>query len=469
MTSDPRNGPADRWLRFARALLGAHSYPDVLAIARAEVQATMGYDVAAIVAFERDDDRFARLVGVAGANAAAVRAAASLIPIRGDALLQEVLRTRAPVVVADAATDPRPNPQIVAALGCRTVILVPLDLPDRPFGLFTTGTFGDEGVRVPTAEQIQQLLAMAGYLAAAAARIQLDEERQAQQRQRLEFDQRLRRVEQLESLWLLASGVAHDFNDLLTTIVGNVRLMADDPERRSLFANSVGRAVERGRSLTWKLLAISGRQPLQFAPVDLQQRIRAMIEALQQRLPAAVEIAFTVADDLAPVLADAAQIDEVLLNLCLNARDAMPGGGTIRIRLDEIALDAEVVQHAPWAAPGRYARITVADHGSGLSPELLERIFEPLLGSKDDAHGSGLGLAIVHGIVRQHGGMVHVDSQLGAGCRFEVLLPMTGRAVGNGVPGSAAATAPRRLPARQQNGRGNRILVAEDDPGVCNV
>jgi signal transduction histidine kinase len=292
-------------------------------------------------------------------------------------------------------------------------------------------------------------------LAKARLEQELAERIQAQERLRAS-EEALRQSQKMEALGLMAGGVAHDLNNILQAITGFGTILRDtltNPGDQECIGEILG-ASARAAELTRGLLAISRRQPLQPRPVDLR-RVVALTEhflrriigedvALRTRLPGVPLV----------VLADAPQIQQVLLNLATNARDAMPGGGTLEIAAEPCGPEAAPAR-AQAAAAG-YARLTVSDTGTGIPPEHLDRVFEPFFTTKPTGRGTGLGLSIVHGIVGQHGGHIRADSRPGGGTRFEILLPLSARAV--------AEEAAPELPAPV--GRGERVLVVEDDPLV---
>ncbi|MBI5069962.1 MAG: response regulator [Deltaproteobacteria bacterium] len=285
--------------------------------------------------------------------------------------------------------------------------------------------------------------------------LELAERIQAQERLRAS-EEALRQSQKMEALGLMAGGVAHDLNNILQAITGFGTILRDTlvaPGDQECIGEILG-ASARAAELTRGLLAISRRQALQPRPVDLR-RVVALTEhflrriigedvALHTRLPAAPLV----------VLADAPQIQQVLLNLATNARDAMPGGGSLEIAAE--ACGPEAAPDGAPPAPAGYARLTVSDTGTGIRPEHLERIFEPFFTTKPTGRGTGLGLSIVHGIVGQHGGHIRPGARPGGGTCFEILLPLSPRAI-------AEETAPEQpAPA----GRGERVLVVEDDPLV---
>jgi PAS domain S-box-containing protein len=272
-----------------------------------------------------------------------------------------------------------------------------------------------------------------------------------------EMESRLRQSQRLESIGQLTGGIAHDFNNLLTVILGNAELLheqlADNPKLAPL-ANMVVSAGERGAQLTQRLLAFARRQALDPKPVDINQLVAEMEPLLRRSLGAHIEIELIRGAGLWPALVDPAQLDNALLNLCLNARDAMPHGGRLTIETGHAHLSAEYAEQNADVRPGQYVMLAVSDTGSGIASEHLRRVFEPFFTTKTKGKGTGLGLSMIYGFAKQTGGHVGVYSEQGAGSTFKIYLP---RAL-------EAATASHRptasLPA---TGGSETIVLVEDD------
>ncbi|HKP61142.1 MAG TPA: ATP-binding protein, partial [Polyangiales bacterium] len=247
------------------------------------------------------------------------------------------------------------------------------------------------------------------------------------------------------------------FNNLLTVIMSGTALaevrVTDATARNELKA--VMAAATRARDLTRQLLAMSRAQALSLRPLDLNGRLSELSELLRRVFPANVEISLLAGVQLPAVRADPSQLDQVFMNLCINARDAMPEGGQLTLTTELVSIESEFEASHPWAKPGRYVLTTVTDTGSGMEPVLLERVFEPFFTTKAPHSGTGLGLAVAYGIVRQHGGILQCSSELAKGTTFKVYLPAFERPVAVSI-GDAQAN-----PARSGN---ERILIAEDDP-----
>jgi PAS domain S-box-containing protein len=234
--------------------------------------------------------------------------------------------------------------------------------------------------------------------------------------------------QKMEAVGQLAGGIAHDFNNLLQVISGFAGLALDDlpenaPARREIL--EVELAATRATTLVRQLLAFSRRQPMERRPIDLNDAVATLMVMLRQVIGEHLELVFTPGANLPPVEADPVQIEQVLVNLCVNARDAMPDGGRIAISTSVVDIgDAFVEQHR-WARKGRFVLLKVSDAGPGIPPGILDHIYEPFFTTKDVGKGTGLGLATVYGIVKQHEGMIDVATGPESGTTFFVYLPAT--------------------------------------------
>jgi PAS domain S-box-containing protein len=280
-------------------------------------------------------------------------------------------------------------------------------------------------------------------------------------RQRME--QELRQAQKMEAVGQLTGGVAHDFNNLLTVIVGNLEMLEarlTDERQRDLLREAQETA-QLGAQLTQRLLAFGRRQPLRPERVDLRRLVPETAELLRRTLGETIELEVVVPDDVAEVKVDPAQLQNALLNLAINARDAMPRGGKLIIELADVELDPDFAVIHPGARLGRYVMIAVTDTGTGMSSEVRERAFEPFFTSKEVGAGSGLGLSMVYGFVKQSGGHVDLYSELGLGTSVKMYLP---RVVRVGAPQE-----PREAAAELPGGDGETVLVVEDEARVRRV
>jgi CheY-like chemotaxis protein len=202
----------------------------------------------------------------------------------------------------------------------------------------------------------------------------------------------------------------------------------------------------------------SRREPLHPVPIDLNDLLRRLMQLLRRLLPENIAIDVRTAEGLGAVSADTTQLEQVIINLCVNARDAMERGGSLLIETDDALIDERDCELCPWARPGRFVRLTVTDNGVGMTAEVRERVFDPFFTTKSNHRGTGLGLATVYGIVQQHGGLVHVYSEVGQGTTFKVYLPADDRDAPHAEP--SAVNEAERLRGQET------ILVAEDEPLV---
>jgi two-component system, cell cycle sensor histidine kinase and response regulator CckA len=296
------------------------------------------------------------------------------------------------------------------------------------------------------------------------AQAEQDRLRAEAEHERLEA--RMHRAQRLESLGQLAGGVAHDFNNLLAVIMNYGTFVIEEAEAQQPDVTAIRRdgeqivrASKRGTELTHQLLAFARREVVRPRVLDLNQVILDVEQMLRRSIGEHITLTTTLAAGLPLVTADPGQIEQVLVNLAVNARDAMPSGGQLTISTGAVDLDADHAANRPGLDPGRYVRIAVSDTGAGMSKEVVDRAFEPFYTTKRSGEGTGLGLATVYGIVTQAHGSVQIYSEPGLGTTVSTLLPVTDEP--SAVP---AATAPEPEPARQ--GNGETILVVEDEPAL---
>jgi len=458
---------ANRLLAFARNLLGASDLSQLLSLTRDEVQASIGYQHAWLMAADEDAVEELRLLQFSGEMASTAWSVAPLLKVSGDPLLEALRDSDAPVVVEDARLDPRTDKRLVERLRCRTIVNIPLRLLDRPFALLGVGTFGDEGCRAPTADQLNHLVAVAAQLVAAAGRLRVAELRQQAQQVRndkLILERRLTQLQTLESLGTMAGVMAHDFNDLLTVVLSSASFMEEGlaggapPAKLQRDVQAITIAAGRARDLTRRLLTMSRQGDPTLVPQDLNHRLRELVTVLERTLPKNITVDLIGGANLPFCEGDGTQLNQVFMNLFLNARDAMPGGGRLTIETEQVLVNGAFAETHPWAKPGRYVLVTVTDTGRGMSPQVSERIFEPVFTSRTDHTRGGLGLSVAYGIVRQHGGMLQCYSEPGVGSSFRVYLPAAGRLAAAGET-TLVGGVPRA------EGR-ERILIAEDDDAV---
>jgi two-component system cell cycle sensor histidine kinase/response regulator CckA len=269
----------------------------------------------------------------------------------------------------------------------------------------------------------------------------------------------LRQAQKMESIGTLAGGVAHDFNNLLTVILGNTQLAlrglkTDDPVQRRLV--EIEKAGDRGAALTRQMLAFSRRQHLERKVVNLDELIADVMKMLQRIIGEEIEISMHGTRDLWAVFADPGQVEQVVMNLMINARDAIGGAGEIMIETSNVTLDQNDCLDAPYITPGKYVQLRVSDTGSGMDAETRDRIFEPFFTTKEVGKGTGLGLSMVYGIVKQHDGFIRVQSHVGQGTTFKIYLPFDDQ----GAAESLQEVQPHL------RGGAETILIAEDEESL---
>lgn len=275
-------------------------------------------------------------------------------------------------------------------------------------------------------------------------------------RQRKEVEEELRQIQKNEALGHLTGGVAHDFNNLLTVISGNAGLLAAEEDSTEL--QEILRASARGAELIRRLLAFSRQHPSRPQPIDLANLMVRMSDLLKRTLGEAIVVDAAADTDLWAVLADPGQTEDAFLNLALNARDAMPAGGTLTIALVNARLDEGYVARNPGTVAGDYVALAISDTGVGMSSTVQRRVFEPYFSTKEVGQGSGLGLSMVYGFARQSGGHVVIASQVGRGTTVTLYLPRSAQAAPPAEDAETGEGVPR--------GEGELVLVIEDDPGV---
>ncbi len=280
----------------------------------------------------------------------------------------------------------------------------------------------------------------------------------AQMAERSRMEEALRQAQKIEAIGQLTGGVAHDFNNLLMVIAGGLEMLEHqtDPVRRRRLMDGMHQAAQRGAALTRQLLAFSRRAALKPEAIDLRTQIGGMRELLDRTLRGDVHVELRLDDDLWPVAVDPGELELVILNLAVNARDAMPNGGTIEIRAENVP------DLRSGALAGEFVRLAIIDQGVGMSDEVKAHVFEPFYTTKDIGRGSGLGLAQVHGFAVQSGGTVEITSELGRGTTVALFLPRT-----NETPASEGRhLVDFHVEPRRPVHRGS-VLVVEDDDEVA--
>jgi PAS domain S-box-containing protein len=282
---------------------------------------------------------------------------------------------------------------------------------------------------------------------------------------RQKMEQELRQSQKMEAVGQLTGGVAHDFNNLLTVIIANLEMLRPrlgDPDQRE-HVNEALDAAQDGAKLAGQLLAFGRRQPLNPKPTDIGPLVTNFAELLRRTLGEAIELQIMIAGSAHLTVVDASQLQNALLNLAINARDAMPRGGQLTIEISDVRLDADYAQTYPDIRTGRYILATVTDTGTGMSEEVRRRAFEPFFTTKPIGAGTGLGLSMVYGFVKQSGGNIQIYSEQGRGTSVRVFLPV--------AENVGTEAAPRTIEAQAADmPRGSEtILLVEDDPRLRRV
>jgi PAS domain S-box-containing protein len=371
------------------------------------------------------------------------------MPNRPDTPAGFVLAAAQHVVVADYGQEKRfAVPPAYLAAGLVSALSVPLSDRGRPVGVLSVASkqaqrFGDDEVRF--------LESLSNLLAATLQRVQTEET--------------LNHAQRLESVGQLTGGIAHDFNNLLTVIQGNLQVLEELPaiasnEQVQQLVAAAGRASKRGAELTSKLLAFSRRLVLSPSRVDVPAMLQSLADMLRRTLDQRIRIEVDAQADCPPCHADAGQLESALLNIAINARDAMPGGGLLRFscRFDDRLPPELHGDFAPEESCARgYVAIAIADTGAGMSEEVMEHAFEPFFTTKESGRGTGLGLSTVYGFVKQSHGAVLLDSTLGAGTTVTLYIPRHEHAqAAAGDGGARADTLPPGL----------KVLLVEDEAEV---
>jgi PAS domain S-box-containing protein len=398
-------------------------------------------DVVAL--FRKTADGDDALVCVSASGALAESMAGARIGQTHKLLSAQVFASGVPVLIGDvAAAGTALCPALIAADVC-SLVIAPIGDPDQISALLVAGSQTPHHF---TTDDLAFVEAIANIASNAL--------------QRSVTEEKLLLSQRLESLGQLTGGVAHDFNNLLTVISGNLQILEDlkitDPFAGRAIA-SAHRGARRGAELTAKLLAFSRRQTLRPVPTNVPELLESFRVLLARTLGANIDIRVSVDKALPLALVDSGQLETALLNLAVNARDAMPDGGILVIQANEVDLQQESSNGVDEIRPGRYVRLSVSDTGTGMSREVMARAFEPFFTTKVAGKGSGLGLSMVYGFVKQSAGHVSVRSERGVGTTVSLLLP-----VASVVMKVVAEKATPPAPAR-----GNEaVLVVEDDEDV---
>ncbi len=394
---------------------------------------------------------------------------------------EEVIRTRSSLLIQvdndniDEVVSRFPPLLPTFQAGLRSIISVPLISKDQVIGVLSLRSlvpkaYTDQDVRL--AERI------ASQIAGAIANAQLYTERIQVEKERAALEEQLRQSQKMEAIGHLAGGIAHDFNNLLTIIKGYSQLsLIELKEGDPLWGNieEIKRATDRASDLIRQLLAFSRRQVMEMRVLDLNILLQNLDKMLRRVIGEDIELVTLLAEDLGRVKTDSGQIEQVILNLAVNARDAMPSGGKLTIETANVELDGAYARRHVAVTPGRYVMLAVSDTGVGMTPEVRDRVFEPFFTTKEEDKGTGLGLSTVYGIVKQSEGNIWIYSEPGHGTTFKIYLPQVEelleevkeKVVGEELPrGSETVLVVedeqevRKVAARILRGQGYKVLEA---------
>ncbi|AEV83274.1 histidine kinase [Actinoplanes sp. SE50] len=326
-----------------------------------------------------------------------------------------------------------------------------------------------DGAELPVDIAVSALHTDTGMIVVAAVRditerlaIEAERRRLREETDRQRLEARMQQAQRLESLGQLAGGIAHDFNNLLAVILNYAAFIIEDAAGSAPAADAeqIARAARRGSDLTHQLLAFARREVIRPRPLDLNAVVTEVHQMLERSLGEHITLTVRTAEALPAVMADPGQLEQVLVNLAVNARDAMPTGGRLTIDTAEVSVDEEHSAARAGLSPGRYLRLRVSDTGTGMPQEVIDKAFEPFFTTKPSGQGTGLGLATVYGIVTQAGGTVQIYSEPGIGTTFTILLPVTD------VRAQAAAA---EETGAELTGHGATVLVVEDEAALREV
>jgi two-component system cell cycle sensor histidine kinase/response regulator CckA len=318
-----------------------------------------------------------------------------------------------------------------------------------------------QGVRSWVSVRVGPLIERDAVVAATLCATDVTYRKQAE-KARARLEEQLAQSQKMESVGQLAGGVAHDFNNLLTVILSLVDLSHETQPNQEIreFLGGIRAAALRGAALTQELLAFARKKIVQPEDVDLGSTLTRLAPMMRRLVGEHITVDLTLAGDLGTVRVDAGSLERVIMNLVVNARDAMPSGGRLRLETSSFELKQSALDSHPELAQGRYALLSVIDTGTGITPDVRARLFEPFFTTKPPGSGSGLGLAMCHGIVTQAGGKIAVTTELDRGTSFHVYLPTSSNA-------EPAAAPP---PSVRSSGRGNEtILLVEDEPMILRI
>ncbi|HWQ93788.1 MAG TPA: ATP-binding protein, partial [Clostridia bacterium] len=400
---------------LGRRLSAAQTIGEAGGIISEAADQLLGWDACFLDLYSKEDDM---LVHVLGSDTIDGKRTACCHRLRRPVspLVRQAFAENGTLILREPGAEPRPD---TAPFGDKSrpsasILVAPIRNGSDLMGVFSIQSY------TPAAynrEDLKTLQALADHCGGALDRIRTQESLQATQQQ-------LRQAQKLEAIGQLAGGVAHDFNNLLAVIRGNAELALMQYEGGGReFIDQIIAASDRAANLTRQLLAFSRKQVLQSKSINLNEVIGNLSKMLIRIIGEHIELQCAYAPVAPLVQADVGMIEQVVVNLVVNARDAMPQGGKLRLQIEPVTLDGASGSSCPEARSGRFICLTVTDSGAGIPAEHLPRIFEPFFTTKELGKGTGLGLATAYGIIKQHQGWIEVESQFGQGATFRVLLP----------------------------------------------
>jgi PAS domain S-box-containing protein len=357
---------------------------------------------------------------------------------------------------ADVGKDPRASKGAdklgTREIGMHGAFVFPVVSDGKAIGVLS---FASRKAREREEQLVQAITVIGGQIGQFLQRRQADEQRQI-------LEGQLRQAQKMQAIGTLATGIAHEFNNVLRAILANVELArmdveAQHPARESI--EEIDKASRRAREIVQRILAFARPQPPRRRRLALDEVAKDAVRLLGVTLPAGIELVVDLSPDTPAVLADETQIHQLLVNLCTNAWQAMSGRpGQILVRLTDVTLEAAAMPAIPGLRPGRFARLSVSDCGTGVDPEIRERIFDPFFSTKSVGEGTGLGLTVVHSIVQAHEGAIDLESHAGKGTTFHIYLPVAQPAAAQDAEASV------RTP-----GRGRRVLFLDDNEALVSA
>jgi signal transduction histidine kinase len=444
---------------FNRALVRLDDEQDLLESLCAVAVRLGGYRMAWVGYAQDDPGRSVRPVAECGFEVGYL-ASASISwadSPRGQGPTGRAIRTGQAITVRNVATDPHMGPWRENSIrqGYGSSIALPLRVRDRVIGALSIYASRPDAFSETESGLLEDLAGNLSY--GITALRNREEQRKADEEKRLMEAQMLQN-QKMEAIGRLAGGVAHDFNNLLQAILGTCELATGGLSQESPVWNHlriIHDCGDRAAGLTRQLLAFSRKEPMAMAALDVNATVAGMERMIQRLIGEDIKVRTALAAGLPPILADGSQVQQVILNLVVNARDAMPWGGTLTLSTRLAVVDRAAVAAHPQAREGTFACLTVEDTGTGMAPEVVTRIFEPFFTTKERGKGTGLGLSSLYAIVERHGGWIQVQSSEGAGSGFSLHFPLA-------PEGSRQAADPGPRPPSAP-ARGQRILLIEDD------